>query len=293
MKNIKLLVSTYKAPCEQIGDFVVPVSSGAALYEENDVLCKTRDDSGDNISDKNRGYCELTAQYWAYKNLECDVCGIMHRRRYFDFSEKTVFDKSSKKLPPAYRIFDIPDKKTLSTISLNKETAIKLTDKYKIIASVRENIYQSVRSYYNKNDRSGFDDLELLSQIVKDKYPELAKSTEDYLDGHYCYFCNMFIMDKVFFDEYSRRLFDVLFEYEKQKPKELFYPREQGKLGERFFGIYMNYIINHTDVSWAEIPRAHFCRIDGMTPRNFSFNKKMYTLFPPGSMRRGIIRKIK
>ena len=44
----------------------------------------------DNISDKNETYCELTAMYWAWKNIkkiypDIEYIGLNHYRRYFDF----------------------------------------------------------------------------------------------------------------------------------------------------------------------------------------------------------------
>ena len=54
MKNIKLLVSVFKAECETVGDWIVPVSAGAALYDKDDRTVELRDDSGITISKKTR-----------------------------------------------------------------------------------------------------------------------------------------------------------------------------------------------------------------------------------------------
>lgn len=45
------------------------------------------DDEGENIANLNPRYCELTTQYWAWKNINADYYGFCHYRRYFDFSE--------------------------------------------------------------------------------------------------------------------------------------------------------------------------------------------------------------
>lgn len=292
MKDIKLLVSVFKAKSEAVGDFIVPVSAGAALYGENDSMVEMRDDTGMNISAKNPYYCELTVQYWAWKNLECDVCGIMHRRRYFDFDSSKIYvcGSDTKHLPRPYRIFDEPSESVLKSINADYDTICSLTDKYAVIAAVRENIYRSVESYYNKNDRREFDDMALVREIIREKYPEYLTAAEKYLSGTYSYFCNMLIMRKEHFDRYSEWLFGILSEYEKRKPKKYIYLREQGKIAERLFGVYMTYVTDSTEISCAEIPRVHFAKIDGATPKNLSFNKMLYHLFPPGSRRRGMLR---
>lgn len=292
LKDIKILVSVYKDSAKAVGDFIVPVSSGAETYKNQEFL-PLKDNSGMNISAKNNSYCELTVMYWAWKNLDCDVCGLMHQRRYFDFSGKNIYAyDNQKKLPKPYRIFDTPNEKTLSEICADYENISALTDRYEIIASVRENIFESVRSQYDRNDRKNFDDFGLVCDIINERYPEYSKSAEKYLDGHFAYYCNMFIMNRQIFERYCQWLFDILGEFEMRKPKELQNPRECGKIGERLFGIYMTYIIDNTDIKWAEIPRIHFCKIGGAT-KNLSFNRTLYYLCPPGSRRRNILRKIK
>lgn len=41
------------------------------------------DNEGDNISGKNKQYCELTGLYWLWKNVSEDYIGLVHYRRHF------------------------------------------------------------------------------------------------------------------------------------------------------------------------------------------------------------------
>ena len=71
-----------------------PVQVGAALADSRLEGMEYDDGITDNISDKNRSYCELTAQYYAWKKLEMvpkkeypDYIGFFHYRRYLSFSK--------------------------------------------------------------------------------------------------------------------------------------------------------------------------------------------------------------
>ena len=49
----------------------IPVRCGA-VYDEREDITMLGDDTGDNISEKRMSYCELTVQYWAWKNIKAD-----------------------------------------------------------------------------------------------------------------------------------------------------------------------------------------------------------------------------
>lgn len=289
--EIKLLTSVFQSKGDFQSDMIIPVSAGAKLYQ-NHVLTEFRDDTGENISEKNSYYCELTVHYWAWKNLKADYYGLMHQRRYFEIKKSLIYTKESEKLSVPYRIYDKPDLKLVSEI-LNKNTLENILKEYQIIAPLRENIYRSVKEYYQKSDQREFDDIALIFEIIKDLSPEYLKYANLYFNHSYSYFCNMFIMDKKNFQDYSEWLFKILFEYERRKPKEFLYPREMGKIAERLFGVWFDKIIAENKVSWAEFPRAHFKSVNGVTAKNLSFNPVFYKIFPPGTKRKALLWNFK
>ena len=99
-ENVKILVACHKPDVYPTDDLYLPVHVGKAL-SELDLGIQT-DNEGVNISAKNPYYCELTAIYWAWKNLKnVDIIGLCHYRRYFDFHNQcdkvfpdTVFSTS-------------------------------------------------------------------------------------------------------------------------------------------------------------------------------------------------------
>ena len=74
IENIKILVG-YHEPAPVLRDSILtPINAGRALVDKrsyNYTWLKENtigDDSGENISKRNKSYNELTAIYWAWKN---------------------------------------------------------------------------------------------------------------------------------------------------------------------------------------------------------------------------------
>ena len=78
--DIKILIAMHKPYWTPEDDVYLPLQVGSALHPH---FLPVTDDSGENISAKNPGYCEMTGLYWAWKNLKADYVGLCHYRRYF------------------------------------------------------------------------------------------------------------------------------------------------------------------------------------------------------------------
>ena len=79
MEKICIAVAAHKPYWMPTLPGYVPVQVGAL---GKDSLGWQRDDEGEHISQKNRTYCELTALYWLWKNVDADIYGLAHYRRY-------------------------------------------------------------------------------------------------------------------------------------------------------------------------------------------------------------------
>jgi hypothetical protein len=72
----------------KLSDWEIPIQAGAALTDER--IAPLADDTGDNISAKNRQYSELTATYWVWRNTTHAWKGICHYRRHFVISPEQM-----------------------------------------------------------------------------------------------------------------------------------------------------------------------------------------------------------
>ena len=78
--DIKILVAAHKPYRMPEDEIYFPIHVGKTGKTEIGFI---GDDTGENISDRNPSYCELTAAYWAWKNLKADYVGLVHYRRHF------------------------------------------------------------------------------------------------------------------------------------------------------------------------------------------------------------------
>ncbi len=241
--DIKVIVATHKKYRMPEDSLYLPLHVGREGKED---LGYRGDNEGDNISIKNDSYCEITALYWGWKNLNCDYIGLCHYRRYF--TDKNIYRCLCKK----DRWIDLV---------VNKEEIInKLRYNDIIVPKKRNYLIETVWSHY-KNAHYIKDMLES-KKIIKEKYPEYLDSFEKVMNGSSLYLYNMFVMDRRLLNHYCQWLFDILFALEKRTDivgYNNYQKRVFGFISERLFNVWIDYnlsqvyemqVINAEKINW-------------------------------------------
>lgn len=254
----------------EIPPLFTPIQCGAALNPA--VPGAISDADGDSISELNREYCELTAHYYAWKNVSADRYGFCHYRRFFAFGASGLRVKQP---------YFARGKLTSREIRLlgSEEQLIQLMENCNIIAPGSEDMGLTAAEHYCTAIHHFAEDLALFREILCSRAPQLARTVEEYLSQPKQYFCNMFIMDREHFNEYCDILFSSLAEFDRRKKRHGYFQgdRTDGYLGELFTGIYITWAKDR-GASVAEIPRLDvYC----------SWKKRLgAALLPPQTKRR-------
>ena len=264
--TIKIFISAHKE-CFQIKNpLIYYIQVGAKNKKHFEGMF--HDDEGENISEKNDKYCELTAQFWAWKNIhDADYYGFWHYRRFMSFRNENY------PMDIYYNvIFNDLNENVYEQLNLTAQSMKENISHYDIIVTTATNInsldnrVHTNREHYEIASFQFKEDLDVMVEIIKEFYPEFYNISIYYLDEiSYGYFCNMFIMKKDIFLKYNEWLFSILEEHEKRRnytnyDKTAF--RVSGYLGERLFGIYYMYLKQNKNYKLLELQRTFFHNVE-------------------------------
>ncbi len=214
-----------------------------------------RDDSYENISDKNANFCELTGLYWIWKNCSKDnIAGLVHYRRYFTTRLDDILYTYFKKKPRVLEYKKI-------------EESLK---HYDIILPTPEKVFRTVRQSYI--DVHNEEDLCLTRDVISEICAEYLDSFDAIMNSHKYYYANMMICSKEVLDAYSEWLFSVLFCLEKRinidKYPDDYQKRVFGFLSERLLQVW----VYHNRLKVKEFPA-------------FNTEERRYTIFEKNKKR--------
>ena len=225
--DIKILVATHKPYWMPSDPVYVPIHVGAASKESIGFM---GDDTGDNISLKNKNYCELTGLYWTWKNLDADYIGLVHYRRHF--ANKKLFCKKKERVISGAQIE-------------------KLLCSFDILLPRPRNYW--IESNYSQYSHAHHDkDLDTTRQILAEDYPAYLDAWDRIMKKTIGHRFNMLIMKKTMLDQYCEWLFDILFKLEKRLDISSYSDNDA-----RVFGFVSERLLD----IWIEANHLRFCNI--------------------------------
>lgn len=163
------------------------IQAGAALTEN--IIADLRDDTGINISRKNRMYCEMTAVYWIWRNTDHDWIGIEHYRRHLLVKPEMLNDNVDAIMPLPYicyphemaqfRRFTTENVLNALLIALKELHPYEFDDYYRILYGKYQYTYDLVcaRRYVFDNYCSWFFEItEYMEKNMGESVPELIET---------------------------------------------------------------------------------------------------------------------
>ena len=191
--KITILVASHKEYPVPNDSIYLPIQVGKELASLS--LPFPGDNTGENISAKNPHYCELTALYWAWKNLDADYIGLAHYRRHFSIRKPGLFCKD--KFP----------------FILNSTEVDSLLNCYSVILPKPRN-YLIETNYSHYIHAHPAESMDKTREIMQRLYPDYLPAFDIVMNRTKAHMFNMFIMKKEVFHSYCDWLFHVLFTLE-------------------------------------------------------------------------------
>ena len=225
VQDLQIYMTTHKRVPVPTDPYFIPLQCGAALHEP---LEFTRDDTGDNISDRNPHYSEMTGLYWVWKNTNSKYVGLVHYRRFFCGDGRT-FSHSGKNVASGEELLE-----RLSRCNFICVQPIAFFHPESTIPCSVEQQYVGCHSL----------DLIQTRRVIAERHSAYLPAYDFVMRNHYMIPFNMFVTTREIFDAYSEWIFDVLFAVEQYIPwasMEGYQARVPAFLAERLFTVWIGH----------------------------------------------------
>lgn len=261
IKEIEIFTFYYKpVPFVPEYDEYTPILAG----NNKKPICKgfTGDDSGDNISHKNKYYSELTGLYWVWKNTKQDVTGACHYRRYFTAQPEPFLYQLKRFLyfpvglhKKRFGLIYTRNTKLFVPRIINQREIDFLLQKYDAILPLARTLKYNVETHFKRYH--DIKDLNLIESILNVKHPDYLDAFYKVIKGKKLYANNMFILKNEHFQEFMTWWFDMLFDFEKKIDLSSYTGYQQRILGfvaERLLNVWFE----KKQLNCAELPVIYF-----------------------------------
>lgn len=190
-----IVIATHKKYPMPDDTLYLPLHVGKELSSTS--LPYPGDNTGDHISSKNPSYCELTALYWAWKNLNADYIGLAHYRRHFSIRKAGL-------------------------LCQNKFPYILISTEVESLLKQHDILLPKPRNYFIETNYSHYihahpaESMDQTKEIIRRLYPDYLPAFDVVMNRTKAHMFNMFIMKKELFHNYCDWLFRILFTLEEE-----------------------------------------------------------------------------
>lgn len=183
------------------------------------------DNVGENISDLNFLYGELTGLYWIWQNVtEVDYAGLCHYRRYF---------------------------LNHSGYEMQRNDYLNLLQKYDLIVPQHFDCEPNYRIHYGR--AHNVHDLEAVEKAVAKLYPDYFESFQRAMNGNVFYGGNLCVMSLALLKAYAEWLFKIFAEASMDidvSGYDAYHRRVYGFLSEQMLYVFLL----RNNLSYVEVP---------------------------------------
>lgn len=241
--KIKITIACHKESFIPYSTIYCPIELGS-YNKENHIVDFFRDDTGENISHLNYTLSELTAQYWAWKNLDLEIYGACHYRRFFYLGNDHFETNDHAQIEE-----DVLLESSCQKYQIDNEHLIKeIMSRYDIVAPISWDVrkattpkgYKStVQDHMIAYDLVTENDIRSLKELTLKFAPDWEDALDRYLSGYEYIGYNCFVMKKDFFNNLCEKEFGILLMFIERHSFDGIEDRLCGYLGEILFSAYI------------------------------------------------------
>ncbi|MEX1670440.1 DUF4422 domain-containing protein [Zhongshania guokunii] len=216
---VRIFIATHKDFTAKLPDIYTPILVGSNVNSAAQAML--RDNSGEQIADRNPSFCELTALYWIWKNDSAAITGLVHYRRFF-----SGLSSGRGGLTPNL---------------LSEKEVHKFLDNFDIIIA-NPSVHDSKTVYEQYRDAHHIQDLEKCRNVIAQQCPDYLSDFDAVMASYSFSGFNMFVAKKPLVDNYCSWLFPILFELEELcdiSSYDSYQSRIYGFIAERLFNVWL------------------------------------------------------
>lgn len=192
----------------------IPVRCGA-VYDKRENVTMLGDDTGDNISEKYKGFRELTVQYWAWKNIKADYYGFCTNQKYLCFENPLKESRLSIGVNQQNFIATGTPSDAAQRFNLRSDSIDQIIGDYDIVSlrytTLQKKQYKDANEYL-LSDMYHFDG-KIITEVLKTiqyKFPNMLPYANKYFSSNRVQTEHLFIAKKDVFFKFCQFQFAVL-----------------------------------------------------------------------------------